>query len=98
MVHDDVPVGLDGVGVRFDDQRAVADAGIAVAVTLADRPGVEALVDETVDLGERPGAANAGAKVMTLALGDGAWRRFDRRLRRCWAPGGRAWCSATGWR
>jgi hypothetical protein len=66
MVHDDAPVGLDGVEVRFDDQRAVADAGIVLAATLAGRLGIEALVDETVDLGERAGAANAGAKVMTL--------------------------------
>jgi Transposase DDE domain group 1 len=33
---------------------------------LAARLGIEALVDEAVDLGDRPGAANAGAKVMTL--------------------------------
>jgi hypothetical protein len=66
MVHDDGPVGLDGVEVRFDDERAVADAGIVVAATLARRLGVGALVDEIVDLGERAGAANAGAKVMTL--------------------------------
>ena len=66
MVHDDVPVGLDAVEVRFDDRRAVADAGIVVAATLAERLGIEALVDEMVELGERAGAANAGAKVMTL--------------------------------
>jgi Transposase DDE domain group 1 len=66
MVHDDVPVGLDGVTVGFDDERAVADAGIVVAATLADRLGIAAVVEETVDLGGRSGAANAGAKVMTL--------------------------------
>jgi Transposase DDE domain group 1 len=66
MVHDDVPVGLDAVEVRFDDRRAVGDAGIVLAATLAERLGIEALVDETVELGERAGAANAGAKVMTL--------------------------------
>jgi hypothetical protein len=66
MVHDDVPVGLEGVEVRFDDERAVADAGVVLAATLAERLGIEALVDATVDLGDRPGAANAGAKVMTL--------------------------------
>ena len=37
-----------------------------MAATLAERLGIEALVDETVELGERAGAANAGAKVMTL--------------------------------
>jgi len=66
MVHADGPVGLDGLAVCFDDERAVADAGIVVAATLAQRLGIETLVDEHVDLGERPGAANAGAKVMTL--------------------------------
>src|SRR4051794_10985122 len=66
MVHADGPVGLDAIAVNFDDERAVADAGIVLAASLAERLGIEALVDETVDLGERPGAANAGAKVMTL--------------------------------
>jgi hypothetical protein len=56
----------DGVTVVFDDERAVADAGVVLPATLAARLGVEALVDEAVDLGDRPGAANAGAKVMTL--------------------------------
>jgi hypothetical protein len=65
-VHADGRVGLDGIAVEFDDERAVADAGIVLAATLAGRLGIEALVDRTVDLGDRPGAANAGAKVMTL--------------------------------
>ena len=39
---------------------------------LADRLGIEALVDRTVDLGDRAGAANPGRKVMTLGVGDGA--------------------------
>src|SRR3954454_15437544 len=66
MVHVDGPVGLDGVAVVFDDERAVADAGIVLAATLAQRLGIEALVDERVVLGERVGAGNEGAKVMTL--------------------------------
>ncbi len=66
MVHADGRVGLDGIAVEFDDERAVADAGIVLAATLAERLGIEQLVDETVRLGDRPGAANAGAKVMTL--------------------------------
>ena len=44
MVHVDGPVGLDGVGVCFDDQRAVADAGIVLAATLADRLGIDAWI------------------------------------------------------
>ncbi len=66
MVHDDGPVGLDGVEVCFDDRRAVSDAGVVLAAALADRLRIEALVERSVDLGDRPGAANAGAKVMTL--------------------------------
>lgn len=67
MVHDDGPVGLDVVQVAFDDERVVSDAGIALAATLAQRLGIEALVDRFVRLRpERPGAASAGRKVMTL--------------------------------
>src|SRR3954447_24036358 len=66
MVHVDGPVGLDAIAVDFDDERAVSDAGIVLAASLAERLGIEALVDATVDLGQRPGAANAGVKVMTL--------------------------------
>ena len=39
MVHDDGPVGLDGMQVAFDDERAVADAGIVLCATLAERLG-----------------------------------------------------------
>jgi Transposase DDE domain group 1 len=67
MVHDDEPVGLDGVGVVFDDERVVSDAGIALVATLADRLGIERLVGRLVVLRrDRPGAANAGRKVMAL--------------------------------
>ena len=67
MVHDDRPVGLDEVRVCFDDERVVSDAGIALAATLAGRLGIEALVERFVRLRpERPGAPNAGRKVMTL--------------------------------
>jgi Transposase DDE domain group 1 len=66
MVHADGPVGLDGIAVEFDDERAVADAGVVLCATVAGLLGIEALVDEIVDLGDRPGAANGGAKVMTL--------------------------------
>jgi hypothetical protein len=67
LVHDDGPVGLDGVQVAFDDERAVSDAGIALVVTLAGRLGIERLVQRFVRLRpERPGACNAGRKVMAL--------------------------------
>ena len=67
MVHDDEPVGLDGVRVCFDDQRAVSDAGVMLVATLAKRLGIEALAGRLVRLRrDRPGAANIGRKVMAL--------------------------------
>ena len=56
----------DATRVLFDDERAVANAGVLLPAMLADRLGIEALVDRTVDLGERDGAANPGRKVMSL--------------------------------
>jgi hypothetical protein len=52
--------------VVFDDERAVANAGVMLPALLAGRLGIEALVDGHVDLGERVGAANPGRKVMTM--------------------------------
>jgi len=67
VVHDDGPVGLDGVEVAFDDERVVSDAGIALVATLAQRLGIEGLVQRFVRLRcDRPGASNAGRKVMAL--------------------------------
>jgi hypothetical protein len=67
VVHDDKPVGLDGVRVEFDDRRVVCDAGVMLVATLARRLGLEALAGDLVRLRrERPGAANAGRKVMAL--------------------------------
>jgi len=48
MVQDDEPVGLDGARVAFDDERVVADAGIALVATLAGRLGIEGLVPSRV--------------------------------------------------
>jgi hypothetical protein len=56
----------DATRVVFDDERAVANAGVLLPAMLADRLGIEALVDTTVDLGDREGAANVGRKVMSL--------------------------------
>jgi hypothetical protein len=69
MVHDDGPLGLDGVQVKFDDERVVSDAGIALAATLAARLGIEDLAQRCVRLRpDRPGAAGAGRKVMSLVF------------------------------
>jgi hypothetical protein len=75
MVHDaaDVlagPASLDSVRVRFDEQRLISDAGLLVTATLADRLGIEELVNESVWLGYGvPGAALPGRKVMSLVHG-----------------------------
>jgi hypothetical protein len=67
VVQDDKPVGLDGTRVELDDERVVCDAGILVVATLALRLGIEALAGDLVGLRRgRPGAANAGRKVMAL--------------------------------
>ncbi|HEY1775438.1 MAG TPA: hypothetical protein VGG41_04690 [Solirubrobacteraceae bacterium] len=56
----------DATRVLFDDERSVANAGVLLPAVLAERLGIEALVDEAVDLGDREGAANPGRKVMSL--------------------------------
>ncbi|HJR51692.1 MAG TPA: IS1380 family transposase [Gemmatimonadales bacterium] len=57
---------LDGLKVAFDDGRAVANAGLLLSATLAERLGIEALADRMIDLGRRPGAFRPGRKVMSL--------------------------------
>jgi len=57
---------LDRTEITFDDDHAVANAGLLLTATLATRLGLESLVDDMVDLGERAGAARPGRKVMTL--------------------------------
>src|SRR6266571_3543153 len=66
MVNDAAGVVLDRLRVDFDDERAVANAGLLLPATVAGRLEIEQLVDETVDLGVRPGAARPGPKVLTL--------------------------------
>ncbi len=57
----------DRIHVAFDDHRLVADAGLILPVTLALHLGLGELVDNHVDLGDAPGRANAGDKLLTLA-------------------------------
>src|SRR5712691_87149 len=59
---------LDRVDIAFDDERLVADAGLHLPATLAQHLGLRELVEEHLDLGVRPGAANAGDKLLTLVL------------------------------
>lgn len=57
---------LDRLDTTFDDDHAVAHAGLVLTATLAAHLGIEALANETIDLGGRPGAARPGRKIMTL--------------------------------
>jgi len=66
VVNDRLGVALDRLRVEFDDERAVANAGLLLPATVAGRLEIERLIDETVDLGDRPGAARPGRKVLTL--------------------------------
>jgi hypothetical protein len=59
-------VVLDQVDIAFDDPRAVAHAGLLLPATLAERLGIERATDQLVDLGDRPGAARPGRKLLTL--------------------------------
>jgi hypothetical protein len=59
-------VVLDQVEIAFDEPRAVAHAGLLLPATLAERLGIEQATDQLVDLGERPGAARPGRKLLTL--------------------------------
>ena len=56
----------DRIHVAFDDHRPVANAGLLLAVTLAQHLGLGELVDNHVDLGDAPGRANPGDKMLTL--------------------------------
>jgi hypothetical protein len=57
---------LDRIRVSFDDDHAVANAGLIAPATLAEHLGLRELFDTYVDLGALPGHANVGLKAMTL--------------------------------
>ena len=56
----------DRIQISFDDHRLVANAGLILPVTLAQHLGLRELVDNHVDLGDAPGRANTGDKIVTL--------------------------------
>ena len=56
----------DRIQIAFDDHRLVANAGLLLPVTLAQHLGLREVVDSHVDLGDAPGRANTGDKMMTL--------------------------------
>ena len=49
----------DRIHAVFDDPRLVANAGLLLPVTLAQRLGLSELADSHLDLGDAPGRANA---------------------------------------
>ena len=55
-----------GSKITFDDRRLVANAGLLLPATLARHLGLPELVQQRLDLGDAPGRANAGDKMMTL--------------------------------
>jgi hypothetical protein len=57
---------LDQLDTRFDDTHAIANAGLLLPATLAERLGIEQAADALIDLGERAGAAHPGRKLLTL--------------------------------
>jgi hypothetical protein len=78
---------LDQLDICFDDTHAVANAGLLLPATLAERLGIEQAADALLDLGERPGAAHPGRKLLTLvhAMLAGADCIDDADLLRCGA-------------
>ena len=56
----------DRIQIAFDDHRLVNNAGLILPAILAQRLGLRELVDRHLDLGDAPGRANAGDKIMTL--------------------------------
>ena len=56
----------DRIQITFDDRRLVANAGLLLPATLARHLGLPELVQQRLDLGDAPGRANTGDKMMTL--------------------------------
>ncbi|MGH2750031.1 MAG: IS1380 family transposase [Actinomycetota bacterium] len=57
---------LDALSVQFDDDNAVADAGLILPATLAQHLGLKELFYDHVSLGDARGRANVGDKAMTV--------------------------------
>jgi hypothetical protein len=57
---------LDQLDTCFDDTHAIANAGLLLPATLAERLGIEQAADALIDLGGRAGAHRPGRKLLTL--------------------------------
>ena len=60
------PEHPDRIQIAFDDHRLVNNAGLLLPATQAHVLGLRELVDRHLDLGDAPGRANAGDKMLTL--------------------------------
>ena len=58
--------GVDRLTFTFDHERAIANARLVLASTLAERLEIEQVVDATLSLSERPRAALPSRKLLTL--------------------------------
>ena len=56
----------DRIQITFDDRHLVANSVLILPATLALRLGLPELVQQRLDLGNAPGRANTGDKMMTL--------------------------------
>ena len=70
----------DRIHVAFDDHRLVANVGLILHLDLPQ------LVDRDLDLGDAPGRANPGDKMMTLVAF--AYRRAGFVFSSTWTPAG----------
>ena len=68
----------DRVQITFDDPRLVANAGLIFPATLARHLGLPELLQKHLDLGNAPGRANAGDKMMTLVASALARNRAEK--------------------
>ena len=79
----------DRIQMTFDDRRLVANAGLLLPATLARHLGLPELVQQRLDLGDAPGRANTGDKMMTLVASALALGATALTTPMCCAPGGR---------
>ena len=95
----------DRIQIAFDDHRLVNNAGLLLPATLAQHVGLRELVDRHLDLGDAPGRANTGDKLLTLVASalagrsvfSAAWsRRHPPSGPSCAASGGATSASWTG--
>jgi hypothetical protein len=73
---------LDQLDTCFDDTHAVANAGLLLPATLAERLGIEQTADALIDLGERAGAAHPGRRLLTWSTRCWRWDCIDDAVRR----------------